>query len=237
MSETVASTPAAESATTEADRLVIWDFDGTVADTFASILACANAAAGRHLGGPCDEAVVRSSIGLPLRVMFERLLPAAGPDDVAELVLAYRRAFDQLAPGSVRAFPGIAALLESLSDRGLRHAVATSRSQSTLLVHLERMELVDRFDPLVCHDDVAHPKPHPAMVQLACERSGLDPDRAIVVGDTTFDIEMGNRCGATTCAVTWGNHDAGELASARPDHVAHDPTALEGVVLRWAGLE
>lgn len=143
-------------------HLVVWDFDGTIADTHGVIVHSFEAVYARCDLGVCDAAAARASIGLPLSQAFDRLLGPLAPERSAQLV--------------------------------------------------------------------ADPKPDPAMVAAACTQTGIDPNRALVIGDTIFDIEMGRRAGATTCGVTWGNQDATTLAGAAPDHLANTVADL-GVLL------
>ncbi len=214
----------------ESVQLVIWDFDGTIADTRPAILGSVAAAMDEIGLSGTDVALAVASIGLPLATMFERLAPRAGPGDIDAMVSAYRRDFDRTAASRTVLFAGIAALLEDLRIADVRCTIATSRRRQSLVPLLEHLQVADHFPLAFADDDVVAPKPDPEMTRTACAAHQVPPEEALVIGDTAFDIEMGRRAGTTTCAVTWGNHSEEELRAAEPDHVVHTPAELMTVL-------
>ncbi|MBS1848631.1 MAG: HAD family hydrolase [Actinobacteria bacterium] len=214
-------------ATTE---LVIWDFDGTLADTRGVILATF-AGVYDELGlGVCDPGAVASRIGLPLTQVFAELLDEDDPSVIADLVEVYRRIFAELVPGGARTFPGVVELLDRCDARGITSAITTSRGRASLEPMLDAFGIADHFAFLITEEDVDHPKPHPEMVDLVTHETGIGPGRALLIGDTTFDLAMGRSAGTRTCGVTWGNHSATRLATESPDHLVDSIDQL-GVVI------
>ena len=127
---------------------------------------------------------------------------------------------------NIRMFPGVAAMLEQLAERGIRMAIVTSRDRHSLDLILQNNGIDKNFETEVTVDDHLTPKPAPDMVLALLERMEIQADETLVVGDTTFDIEMGNRAGCRTCAVTWGNHSRELLLSACPDLIIDELDSL-----------
>lgn len=218
-----------------ARSLIVWDFDGTIADTRGVILnSFADVFAARGFG-ELDRGAARATIGVPLAEAFSRLL---GTDDRAlltGLVADYRRFFAQRVPEEATMFPGIADVLERSRGAGITAAIATSRGRASLVDMLQRFDLVDHFDVVVASEDVTHHKPHPEMVTTILERTVTRPKAALMIGDTTFDIEMGHGAHTRTCAVTWGNESAASLARSAPDHLVETVDDLRMIVSDFVG--
>jgi len=213
-------------------RLVVFDVDGTLIDSQGHILAAMQAAfADQGLDCPARETVL-SIVGLSLEQAFAHLVPGASSTTRTALSDAYKHAFADLRKqGRVASplYPGIQELLDRLTRRDdVLLGVATGKSRRGLASVLETHGLERHFVTLQCADD--HPsKPHPSMVQAALSETGLEPGQAVMVGDTSFDIEMGRAAGLATVAVTWGYHPATALQQAT--HVVERPEALEPTIL------
>lgn len=225
-------------------RLLVWDFDGTLADSFDAIKAAANEALVGCGHPPADEATLRASIGLSLPTVFTRLLARAArgsnvdididihidPTTLADLLDAYRSAFARTGPEYTRLFPGVRDLLDDLRDAGVTSAIATSKTHRGVKILLEGLGLGGCFATIVGDDDVTHKKPYPEMVLAACAAHARRTCDALVIGDTEFDIEMGQRAGAATCGVTWGNQSREQLAARQPTYLATTVTELRSVL-------
>lgn len=197
-------------------RLAVFDCDGTLVDSQHSIVAAMHAACDEHeIARPGPEAV-RRMVGLPLQEAFARLMPDEGADAHARLRESYREFFGALRrAGEVKEplFPGVIEGLGALEDAGWLLGVATGKARRGLLATLEKHDLADRFVTLQTAD-VAHGKPHPDMLLRAMADTGAEADRTVMVGDTTFDMEMARNAGTMSIGVAWGYHGAEELRSA-----------------------
>lgn len=202
---------------------IIFDFDGTLADTRSGILATAQEVL-RRMGRPAaDEVALAATIGLPLIENFTR--GAGLPDAEAEKAVAiYREIFETVGVPAIVAFPGVDEVLATLSARGIPMAVATSRGQHSLEMLMHKLGLDVHIPPAHCFgvETAARPKPAPDMVYVILGRLGAKPEETLVVGDTTFDIEMGKAAGCFTCGVSYGNQSAAQLSAARPDYLIDD---------------
>ena len=196
----------------------MFDCDGTLVDSQAGIVACAQAAfRAEGLAPPSPEAV-RRIVGLSLVEAMLVLLGGRDPDPTLGLRLAesYKAAFfaHRSTPGFHEPlFPGTRELLDRLLERGFLLGVATGKAMRGLHFVLEQHGLERYFVTLQTAD--LHPsKPHPAMLQAAMAETGAAPARTMLIGDTTFDILMARAARALPVGVSWGNHAAAELAEA-----------------------
>lgn len=196
-------------------RLIVFDCDGTLVDSQATIVACAQTAFVAEGLTPPAPGAIRRIVGLSLVEAMLELLPEpdwALASRLAEgykaAFLAYRSSPDFLEP----LFPGTRELLEALRTRGLLLGVATGKAMRGLRFVLEHHGLESYFVTLQTAD--LHPgKPHPAMVLAAMTETGAAPQETMVVGDTSYDILMALAAGTLAVGVSWGNHPAAELTA------------------------
>lgn len=197
---------------------VIFDFDGTLADTSEGIVKNVQTTLAA-MGLPQQPvAQIKSTIGLPLSETI-RLGGCVPEGRVEEGVKIYRETFFSVATGHIKLFPGVKETLLEMHSAGIRLAIATSRGANSLGVILKAYGIDGIFDEMATSSDNYEPKPSPEMVLKLMERLGAGKDETLVVGDTTFDLLMGKRAGCRTCGVSYGNHDRATLASASPDFI------------------
>jgi phosphoglycolate phosphatase len=211
-------------------RLVIFDCDGTLSDSRATIVSSVQTAFATH-GLPVPTSMeIQRRVGLSLEEFVRDLCP--GRDvDVAGLVADYRRdARAQLTrSGADPLFAGTRELVEELSRQGVLLAVATGKSQRGLRALLEGHKILEHFSSLQTADD-APSKPHPAMIEQALSDCGVDPSEAVMVGDTVFDMEAAATAGVDAVGVGWGYHREEELRAAGAIDVADDLTQLANLL-------
>ena len=209
--------------------LAIFDFDGTLVRSDDCITRSLEAALlGRAL--PCDVEVARGLIGLPLDRIVRQLAGEPLDDDaVGNVIAAYRGHYAAFEPELVACYPDVVEMLGALLAAGVTLAIATSKTTRGVSATLERLGLARLFSHVVGNDRVTRGKPHPEMVETLLDLSGRGAPDAIVVGDTTFDVEMATAAGVASCAVTYGNHPAARLAEARPTYVVDAPGRIAEV--------
>jgi phosphoglycolate phosphatase len=196
-------------------RLVIFDVDGTLIDSQDHIhaaMAHAFAAVGEALP---PRKVVLSIVGLSLHQAVARLVPDLAEAVRAEIVEAYKRSFGQLRGQSLSVlYPGALAALDHLrNDGAVVLGLATGKSRRGLDHVLAGHGLDGYFATEQVADD--HPsKPHPSMILRALADTGIDAQDAVMIGDTSFDIEMGCAAGVHTIGVCWGYHPPEALLGA-----------------------
>jgi phosphoglycolate phosphatase len=214
------------------NRLAIFDCDGTLVDSGATIhAALAEAFRENGLALPPPE-VSRRVIGLSLTEAMAALLPQATADDHLKLAEDYKRAFMALrAAGRVEEplFDGVLELLDTLEGEGWLLAVATGKSDRGLKHCLDSHGIHARFVSLQTAD--RHPsKPHPSMVLQAIADAAAAPGTTFVVGDTSFDMAMAAAAGAAPIGAAWGYHDADELIEAGAVAIATQPLQITELV-------
>ncbi len=197
-------------------RLIVFDCDGTLVDSQATIVACAQAAfLAEGLAVPTAEAV-RRIVGLSLVEAVLELMAEPDPAAAPRLAERYKMAFQEYRARPEfhePLFPGARELLDALLARDLLLGVATGKAMRGLRSVLEHHGLESHFVTLQTAD--LHPsKPHPAMLRAAMAETGMDAAATMLIGDTTYDILMARAAGALPVGVSWGNHPAAELAAA-----------------------
>ena len=206
---------------------IIFDFDGTLADTNRGIIATFKATLD-EMGLPqVDDEKIKGVIGLPLKENFT-IAAELDSDRADEAVVVYRRLFNEIAIPTINLFPGVEDVLKALHDRKVPMAIASSRSTRSLTELSERLG-ISKYVPaefMFGAETVARPKPAPDIVYVAMGKLGAKPEETLVIGDTNYDIEMGKAAGCHTCAVTYGNQSAQQLTAACPDYMLDDLTKL-----------
>lgn len=213
-------------------KLVIFDVDGTLVDSQGHIIASMDGAFASHgLPSPGRDAIL-SIVGLSLPEAFVKLVPDYA-DQRESLTQAYKDTFvDLRASGKADSplYPGAEAVLAGLSQQDdVLLGVATGKSRRGLDHLIEANGWEKTFQTLQVADH--HPsKPHPSMVQTCLAETGVEADRAIMVGDTSFDMEMARSAGVRGLGVGWGYHADDALIGAGAVQILRDfaemPTAL-----------
>lgn len=200
--------------------LVIFDFDGTLADTKENIILTFQMTM-KELGVEIkSRQECAATIGLTLEDAFKVLYPGMAAEKYILLRDTYRRIFKEnrkiLVPGL---FPEVMETLEELRRRGYLMSIASSRLSPSLQSFLEDMKIAHLFEYAIGGDNVEHPKPAPDAVLQILRHYNLSAEEAFVVGDMPFDINMATNAGVKSCGVTWGNADAAQLRESGANYV------------------
>jgi phosphoglycolate phosphatase len=187
--------------------LVVFDLDGTVVDSTRALLE-AHEVAWTSLGlqRPPDETIL-DLIGLPLVHTMRTLAPNADAEALAE---AYSQAYVSTSARHERLFEGMGELLA----RPFRAAVATGKSQRGADRVVKQHGLGDRFEIVLGGNSVPRPKPHPDLLHAIMTATGTED--LVMVGDTTYDLEMAHAAGVKAIGVSWGHHAVERLREWAP---------------------
>jgi phosphoglycolate phosphatase len=194
--------------------LIVFDWDGTLMDSTATIVKCIQASA-KDLGLPVpNEKAASYVIGLGLQDAMEAALPGLDPKYYPRIVERYRYHYLAKDQG-LTLFDGVREMLADLSQQGYFLAVATGKSRVGLNRALDTAKLMSVFDATRCADETFS-KPHPAMLQELTRELGQDMSRTVMIGDTTHDLQMAINAGAAGIGVYYGAHSRQELQALKP---------------------
>ncbi len=216
-------------------KLVIFDCDGTLVDSQHLIVEAMNRAfAASDLPSLSREKVL-SVVGLSLPLAIERLIPHESPATIAAVTDGYRDSFGVLRRDPTNHEPlydGIRDIIEALSARDeVLLGVATGKSVRGVEALFERMDLTAHFVTIQTAD--THPsKPHPSMIETAMREAGAEATDTVMIGDTTYDMEMARFAGVAPIGVSWGYHPVADLERAGAQAIAYDAGELGGIVAR-----
>ena len=164
---------------------------------------------------PASEEAIRNAIGLGLRETVERFLPSCTEEEFHRIVEAYRRLWFDSYGHRPRLFDGVAEMLSGLQRDGYLLAVATAKSRRGLDSDLEATGLRPLFVATRTMDE-AHSKPHPQMILDILEELGADAKQALLIGDTSHDLQMARNAGIPAVAVCTGSHSRQGLEEEAP---------------------
>lgn len=217
-------------------QLLIFDWDGTLADSIGRIVESMNAAAARAGEAPSPEQSVKGIIGLSLAEAIETLYPHLPPSQVEVFRQHYADIYTALDQHPSPLFEGVRESLEAFRAQGYRLAVATGKARRGLDRVLKANGWEQFFDITRAADETRG-KPHPLMLEQILSHCGVPPERALMVGDSAFDLQMASNAGMHSVAVGYGAMSLQALAEFGPqlciDHffqlrqwLAGNPTSL-----------
>ena len=210
-------------------ELVICDWDGTLMDSQARIVHAMRLAFEELGEAPPAVAAVRQIIGLGLHDAVARLAPVLDQRGQGVLAARYRKLYRSSVHVPSPLFAAVPAALETLAADGVLLAVATGKSRAGLDRALAESALARCFVTTRTVDECPA-KPHPAMITDILDEVGIQPSAAVMVGDTTFDLEMAAAAGVHGAGVCCGSHSRAELAACRPAWLLDDFSALPAVL-------
>lgn len=194
--------------------LIVFDWDGTLADSAGLIAGCIQQAC-IDIGAPVpSDQRARYVIGLGLGDALAYLVPDLPQSEYVRLAERYRTHYFA-GDAQIPLFEGAKAALHDLRAEGFRLAVATGKTRRGLDRAMHNLGVADCFDATRCADETAS-KPDPLMLHELFAELGIGAPRSLMVGDTTHDLDMARAAGVAGVAVTYGAHPAPQLAAAEP---------------------
>ncbi|MCO8041387.1 HAD-IA family hydrolase [Acinetobacter bohemicus] len=208
-------------------KLVIFDWDGTLFDSVGQIVASLQFAA-RQFNQPLTDADAKSIIGLGLPEVAERLFPTV-PELHSDILQAYSEHYVANSTGDCW-FAGVAEMLQELAEQGVKLAVATGKSRKGLDRVLKQTESVELFAVTRAASETRS-KPDPLMLAEILSETGVASHEAIMVGDTSYDLEMAQKIAMPSVGVSYGVHTPETLAQFNPLTIVHDIRSLNSFLL------
>jgi phosphoglycolate phosphatase len=207
-------------------RLVVYDLDGTLADTLEDIAASANHVL-RELGLPfVDAPAVRSYIGRGIRELVARCVGTNDGGRIDRALRMYREHYGRHLLDRSRLYPGARDVLEYFRQSGCIQAVITNKPDPYSTKLLQGLGVAGYFEAIIAGDGPYPKKPDPESLRALMERQQASPDDTVFIGDSGVDVETSRRAGVLSIAVRHGFGDAGELSAACPDALVDDFAGL-----------
>lgn len=207
-------------------RCALFDIDGTLVDTVELIVRALQHTFHKHLGVTIPRDELRRTIGLPLHKqvrLFDYLVDFVPDHQAMEAdEIAYYEANKHLE----RVIGEAVDALKEAKRAGLSVALVTSKNRQELETFLPRLNLNGWVDAVVSSSDVLHPKPAPDPVVVALQRLHSQPEEAVFIGDTVYDIQSARAAGVRVIAVGWGAHPVQMLRAESPDWLFEQPEQL-----------
>ncbi len=209
---------------------VLFDVDGTLVDSLGMIIPGLADTFETFGGRRPEESLIASLIGLPLREQVRLVAGDEPTDEQAAGMKAYALERFESYVDNERFFEPAIEALRKLKRRGLATALVTSKCSVELEPFLSRFPAADSVDTVVCSSNVSKPKPDPESALLACERLGVAPHRAVMIGDSIFDARCASSAGIPFIAVSYGAGTRANLQAEGPVTIFDSPEEL----LAWA---
>ena len=204
--------------------LIAFDWDGTLFDSTAAITRSIQLAVADVGGTVPSDAQASYVIGMALLPALAHAAPDVPQEKYNDLANRYRYHYLKQQE-LITLFAGVLPMLEALRERGHWLAVATGKSRRGLNEALQHADLRGMFDSSRTADETAG-KPHPLMLQELMAELDVLPERLLMIGDTTHDLQMARNAGCASVAVAYGAHDSRDLQACQPLHVAADVADL-----------
>lgn len=181
-------------------KTILFDFDGTVANTNGLIVDSWQFTYETLTGRKADEAAIKATFGEPLAVSMEKAFPDTPPEEAIDI---YRNHQKDIYEEMIEPFPGMAELMKSLKERGFQVGIVTSRMRNSTMTGLRKFGLAEETDCIVTCEDTDRHKPDPEPVLIALDRLGAEAEHTLMVGDSMFDVRCAHNAGVKAVLVGW----------------------------------
>ena len=212
-------------------KAILFDFDGTLANTVDLIIATFEHTCRTMLGTVPPRAAIVNTFGLPLG---DAMLALSGrTEHVEQMRDVYREYNNKHHDEMIKPIAGVQETLAALKEQGLKIAVVTSKKQPMVLRGISCLQLEQYIDAVIALEDTQQSKPHAEPMLAACAKLGVAPQECLCVGDSPFDLQSGRNAGARTVAVRYTAFAWEKImGEGRPDYVIAQPQELLELVKR-----
>ena len=209
-------------------KLVVFDLDGTLADTLPDIAGALEKVTAKYGEYGDLQQLVRKSIGTGAKKLVERVFDALGisKEHLEEDLAEYRALYAKDSCIDTVLYPNTLKVLEELKKRGIAMAVATMKPRESTKEVLEKMGIADYFSLVLSADDMQAPKPDPWSVYTCAKHVGVSPEQALMIGDSMTDVGAGKASGAVSVAVLGGYSDREKMLKSGADYLVEEIGAL-----------
>ena len=203
--------------------LIMFDLDGTLADTGPDLADSVNYTRSRFELSPLSQHLIYTHVGRGVEYLLRHAVAEEAPSHFSEITRVFLEYYEQHLLDKTVLYPHVTEVLDYFVDK--RNAVVTNKLHHLAVTVLRGLGIEGRFDAILGGDS-GEKKPDPALLRLLLRQFQIIPSHALMVGDGDIDIEAGRCAGVITCGVTYGLANKGDLAAAKPDFLIDDLAQL-----------
>jgi 2-phosphoglycolate phosphatase len=204
--------------------LVMFDLDGTLADTGPDLADSVNHTRAHFNLAPLPDALVYSHVGRGVEHLLKQSVPDRDAERFQEAMRVFLERYEKHLLDKTVLYPNVREILDYF--RAKRKVVVTNKMHRLAVAIMRGLGIAEKFDAILGGDSVPEKKPHPALLNEVLERFEVRAAKALIVGDGDTDMEAGKRAGVITCGVTYGLGNKKDLAAAQPDFLIDDLAQL-----------
>lgn len=208
-------------------KYILFDFDGTLIDTNELIILALNEAARKYIHRTLDREDLNAILGKYLEDQMKQL----SPEHYMKLMHFYKEFYKEHQDQMTKEFPGIKQMLKSLKNNGCKIAIVSAKGRSGIEHSLKKFKIDPYIDVIISASDVQNNKPHPEPALKALEALKADTEKALMIGDSPYDILCGKNAGIKSILVDWTIFPKQELLKLNPDYVIKTPDELLQIVM------
>ncbi len=207
-------------------KAILFDLDGTLINTNELIIQSFKHAFRKHFNAEMEEQKIIRFFGEPLTKSMESLDP-----DNAEVLMKYFKDFNEKQHDILaQRYEGTEKAIVMLKEKGIKVGVVTSKRRIMAERSLKLIGVYELMDIIITPEDTDRHKPDGAPMLLACERLGIMPEEALMVGDSIYDLQCGKNAESKTCVVTYSSFSMDELMNYEPDYVVDRLEELANII-------
>ena len=200
--------------------LIMFDLDGTLADTGPDLANSVNYTRYRFELEPLPQQLIYTHIGRGVEYLLRHAVAVEAPSHFREIMRVFLEHYEQHLLDKTVLYPHVHEVLDYFGDK--RSAVVTNKLHHLAVIVLRGLGIEERFDAILGGDSGAEKKPDPALLRLVLTQFQIIPVNALMVADGDTDIEAGKCAGVVTCGVTYGLANKADLIAAGPDFLIDD---------------
>jgi phosphoglycolate phosphatase len=204
--------------------LIMFDLDGTLADTGPDLADSVNYTRSCFELSPLPQQLIYTHVGRGVEYLLRHAVAEEAPSHFSEIMQVFLEYYQQHLLDKTVLYPHVTEVLDYFAEK--RNAVVTNKLHHLALTVLRGLGIDNRFDTVLGGDSGAEKKPDPALLRLVLRQFQIIPANALMVGDGDTDIEAGKCAGVITCGVTYGLANKGDLVAAKPDFLIDDLAQL-----------
>ncbi len=204
--------------------LVMFDLDGTLADTGHDLADAVNFTRAHFDRGALPDQAIYAHVGRGVEHLLKHALPEESPNHFEDVMRVFLEHYEHHLLDRTVLYPGAREILEYFRDK--RRVLISNKIERLAVAVVRGLGVDNQFDTILGGDSAAEKKPHPALLNLVLRRFLIPPGRALMVGDGDTDIDAGKGAGVITCGVTYGLGNKDDLIATKPDFLIDNLSQL-----------